>query len=341
MPIAFTICSNNYLAKAKVAADTFMAIHPHFEFYIFLVDEFNKEIDYNSFLPAKIVEIKDVVLSINELAKKYNIIELNTAVKPSIFIHLFEKYKSDYIIYLDPDVMVYDKFIEIEKLLVEEKYNIIITPHFCSPIDDGKIPSDIHFSTYGLYNLGFIAIKNSAESTRFLSWWHERLMKYCYIDVANGMFTDQLWVNYAPIYFNGVYILKDLNYNVANWNLYEREIDETGDGYYIKGSGKMKFFHFSHYKFNDPYIISARQNRHTIDDVKNMKEIIDEYQSRLIKNNYEAYNKIPCHYQIIYEASQPVLPKPPGALQMLVIKAKNKTIRVAKNAFQAKDKQSK
>ena len=48
MPIAFTICSNNYLAKARIAAETFLAKHNDYSFSIFLVDQFVPEIDYNN-----------------------------------------------------------------------------------------------------------------------------------------------------------------------------------------------------------------------------------------------------------------------------------------------------
>ncbi len=160
-------------------------------------------------------------------------------------------------------------------------------------------------------------------------------MKYCYIDVTNGMFTDQLWVNYAPLFFEGVHVLKNPGYNVANWNLYEREIEKRDDTYFVNGTYKLKFFHFSHYKFGDPYLISARQNRHKIEDIKYMKEIIDEYQERLIQYNHESFSKIPCYYQLVFE-SQPhntVKPAGGGGLRNIVRKAKNKAIHIARRSL--------
>ncbi len=324
MLIAFTICSNNYLAKAQIAAETFKARHSDYSFFIFLVDKFIPEIDYTAIPNAEVISIGDVVDDIEELAKKYNIMELNTSVKPSVFKYLFKRYKSNYIIYLDPDVIVFNHFLEIENLFEKEDCNIIITPHFCSPIDDGKIPSDVHFSVFGLYNLGFIAIKYSSESQKFLQWWHDRLMKYCFIDPANGMFTDQIWVNYAPIYFEGVHILKHLGYNVANWNLYEREITRTNETYYVNGSEKLQFFHFSHYKFSNPHLISDRQNRHVIDDFEYLTEIIDKYQSKLIGNKHEYYKKLHSYYQLIYKSRQREIQKMNPSFLNVLRRAKKK-----------------
>lgn len=329
MPIAFTICSNNYLAKARITAETFLDKHPAYGFFIFLVDKFIPAIDYENIANVKVIAISDIVSNIEDLAKKYNIIELNTAVKPFIFTFLFEQYKGEHVLYLDPDLMILDQFLEIEELFENENLNIVITPHFCSPIDDGKIPSEIHLSIYGLYNLGFIAIKHTKESQRFLDWWHDRLMKYCYIDPQNGMFTDQLWVNYAPIYFEGVYIFKHLGYNVAHWNLYEREIIRINGTYYVNGTEKLKFFHFSHYKFTEPYLISYKQNRHVIEDFEDLRVLIDEYQAKLIKNNHEVVSKIECYYQLMYEAHGLELQAKVngGGFRNALRKVKNKTVR--------------
>lgn len=289
MYVAFTICSNNYLAKAKIVADTFLQHHPRYVFFIFLVDKINKSIDYSSLGPARIVPIENVFDHIEALACKYNIIELSTAVKPFIFLYLFKTYNSNIIIYLDPDLIVFDRFSEAEKILLHTQNNVIITPHFLSPIDDGKIPSEIDFNLYGLYNLGFIAVKNNEISLHFLKWWHSRLMKYGFAQPHKGMFTDQIWLNYAPLFFTGIYILRDAGYNVANWNLYERKLVFKNELFFVNENIRLKFFHFSHYDFNNPYKISRKQTRHTIEEMPELKMLIDLYQQQLVKNKMENY----------------------------------------------------
>src|SRR3954454_4163421 len=102
MKVAFTICSNNYLARAKVVADTFTGHHGDYKFYIFLVDRLDNKLNYEGLRNYEVVEIRSVVADIDELAKKYNIIELNTAVKPSIFLKFIRDDNADTIIYLDP-----------------------------------------------------------------------------------------------------------------------------------------------------------------------------------------------------------------------------------------------
>lgn len=330
LPIAFTICSNNYLAKARVTAETFTAHHPDYNFIVFLVDEFKPDVDYKAIPNVEIVAIKDIVPYIDELARKYSIVELNTAVKPAAFTYLFAKYNCSHIMYLDPDLVIYDHFTEIEDL-VEKGMNIIITPHSCSPIDDGFVPSEIHISIYGQYNLGFLAVRNSGETQRFLNWWHDRLMKYCYIEPEKGMFTDQLWINYAPIYFDGVHILKHLGYNVANWNFYERPITKINNAYYIAEKDKLKFIHFSHYKFHNPYLMSSQQNRHKIDDLKYMRTLVDEYQGMLIKNNQAILELVPCYYQLMYVNDRKENEQKDSLVKTSAfLKVKNKVIHISR-----------
>jgi hypothetical protein len=40
--------------------------------------------------------------------------------------------------------------------------------------------------------------------------------------VANGLFTDQKWLNFAPVFFDGVSIIRSSRHNVATWNLTTR-----------------------------------------------------------------------------------------------------------------------
>lgn len=301
MNVVFTLCSNNYLARAAIVAHTYQQHHPADHFYIFLVDRMSDRINYLNYTTAQIIEIASVVPDIEQLALKYNIIELNTAVKPKVFQYLFHENPSvNNFVYLDPDLMIFSSFTEVYDLLANDENNMVLTPHFCSPIDDGKYPSEIDFNLYGLYNLGFAAIKRSDTSTAFLAWWHERLMKYCYIKPELGMFTDQLWANYAPLFFDGVVILKHPGYNIANWNLYERKVSILNEEFLVNEIYPLRFFHFSHFIFEDPYKISRFQNRYTMDERPDIKKLIDLYHQQLGKKEHHLLSTLECYYQTLY-----------------------------------------
>ena len=70
-------------------------------------------------------------------------------------------------------------------------------------------------------------MRNTAEGRRFADWWAERTYQLCWADVENGLFTDQKWVNFAPVFFDGVAIIKSSRHNVATWNLTTRRMTGT------------------------------------------------------------------------------------------------------------------
>ncbi len=91
MRIAFTLCSNNYLAQAKTLGDSLIEHNPDYEFVIGLVDRKRDDVDYDFFRPHGIIEIEEIgIPKFAELGKRYGIIELNTAVKPFLFQHLLK-----------------------------------------------------------------------------------------------------------------------------------------------------------------------------------------------------------------------------------------------------------
>lgn len=296
MVIAFTICSNNYLAQAKTMGDSFLAHHPDAKFIIGLVDRFDKSFDYNFFNRFEIIPVEDIHIdNFDELVAKYNIVELNTAVKPSYIHYIFQKYQADKLIYLDPDILVTGYFEELLDIL--DTYNIVLTPHICTPIDDDFSPTDYHTLRGGVFNLGFIALSNYAAVTPFINWWHDRVIKYGYGNYNLNMFYDQLWANYIPCFYDDYYILKHPGYNMAPWNLHERALMPGSiDKYIVNGNYTLKFFHFSSYKFNKPEIISAHVTRYDFGQRNDLKSLFSEYYNLLEKNEVKKLSKLPVYY---------------------------------------------
>lgn len=210
MKLAFTICSNNYLAQAKILGDSLLEKNSSYKFVIGLCDELSDDIDYSFFDNIEIIPVSQInIYCFDEIIKKYDIIELNTSIKPSFFKYLINKYENlDTIIYFDPDIQIFNKLILLEKYLEED--DILLTPHILNPIPvDDFQPSEKLFLNYGIYNLGFLALNpKSKNSTDLLDWWEDKTLKIGFNRVSEGLFVDQLWINLAPIFFNNVMILQ-------------------------------------------------------------------------------------------------------------------------------------
>jgi glycosyltransferase involved in cell wall biosynthesis len=274
-----TICAANYLPFAKILANSFLKFHPESKFYLLLVDGDVPGISIDLEPEITIIKPSDLDLDPDvfmRMAIYYDVTELSTALKPLGLKYLLDT-GSEIAIYLDPDIEVFSELIEIPQHLAAA--NIALTPHTLHGIPrDGLSPSDYDIMSSGIFNLGFIAVKNSLQTYEFLTWWNERLTYDCISDVENNLFTDQRWIDFVPSYYS-FSVIRDYGYNVAYWNLHEREITKVESGYYVNRN-PLRFFHFSGYKPNKPWLLSshvADTPRVVMSDVPLVKEIADRY----------------------------------------------------------------
>lgn len=303
MKIAFTICSNNYLSQAKTLGDSLVKYNPDYKFVIGLCDKKNEAIDYHFFEPYEIIEVENIdIPNLDWMIENYNIVELNTSIKPFYFQHFIKKYSNiDLIIYFDPDIKIYNSLAGLE--LEMKNSTALLTPHIVSPIPlDNKIPDEKVFLNFGIYNLGFIAIKPSCESSKLLDWWSERLSIQSFININDGLFVDQLPMNFAPLFFNDICVSKTPSYNFAYWNFHERTLSLKENSYYVNDKYPLMFFHFSSYNPAKPLEISRFQNRYTFEKESILHKFFTDYGEVLINNKFYELKNIPCYYVTVREA---------------------------------------
>jgi hypothetical protein len=298
--LAFTICSNNYLGQALALKRSFLKHNPQFRLYIILVDKLSEKVDYTLFEPAIILPVKKVDgIDIDDLISRFYIIELNTCVKPSVFKHILNDHPgAEAIYYLDPDLYFYDSLQETNEILKIK--TAVLTPHILSPIPrDGKMPDENIFLRFGIYNLGFLGINaKSNETLQLLDWWEERTLKFGYDRPHKGYFVDQLWMQYAPLFFEGVEVLKTYNYNMAPWNLHERRIEKLdNDAILLNDGTNLVFYHFSKISEND-IDVSREYDRYTLNDFPLLKEMYIDYKQILRQCNFQEYKSIAIAYPV-------------------------------------------
>ena len=306
--IVFTLCSNNYLAQAKVLAASVSQHQPGWKFVLGLVDTKLDQVDYQSF-GFEVVTASDIEPAMQQLAEKYSIVELNTCLKPAFFLYFFQQRQAMNVVYLDPDIRLFSPLREMEIYFLAG--DIILTPHVTTPIGlDGKTPGEKLFLNYGLYNLGFLALKKSHNAERFLYWWKERTYAQGYDRPAEGLFTDQLWINLVPIYFPRVKILRHTGYNMAPWNLHERYLQDIGGEFLVAPKKKLVFFHFSGFDLQQNKLHKDYSRFHA-DQRPDLRRLYDDYGVRLREENHAFYSSLPCHYRRQQTAA---LQRQPGSL---------------------------
>jgi hypothetical protein len=328
MKIAFTICSNNYLAQANVLVESFKKFHPDYYFAIILVDKLSDKVNYNSIGVEEVLPIAELTqYNIQELFDKYNIVELNTAVKPFVFKYFIEKFRdAEVLYYFDPDLKFFADIEHVSQKL--QTASIVLTPHIQEPIPrDGNRLNDQEFLNYGLYNLGFLGLNpKHPDISALLNWWGDRTFYLGYDRVSKGLFVDQLWMNLAPIFYKDVCVSPDLGLNMGPWNLHERQVKciEPNEQIVLNNGEKLRFYHFSSFKFKDPTYLS-HSDRYTIADVGLLKQLYLDYYADVIRHHIEEYSQIRCVYiplAVPLTGSAKVKSKVSTALRMLAEKIK-------------------
>lgn len=242
----FTSVVANYIPKARVLAHSLKRFHPDWRFHLVLPD-----IVPSAFSLA--AEPFDSLITLNDLGIrnpeqwvfKHNLVEASTGVKGFAAVQLLEQSDCEAVLYFDPDIVILSRLDDLRAHF--ESASVLLTPHLAEPeTEDGAI-LDNEFSVlqHGIYNLGFLGVKASAEGRRFAAWWRDRLRDYCYDDIPRGIFTDQRWADLAPAYFSECHILRDAIYNVCTWNLTKRPVDGRLKSGLNIGGRPVGFYHFS------------------------------------------------------------------------------------------------
>lgn len=283
---ACTIVSRNYVAYARTLQESLKQSNPDIDFHVLVVDSKDPSFEASCGLD-RLVWVEDMgIANFRQMAFKFDILELNTNVKPFMLTRLAQSY--EYIFYLDPDIYVYGSMQGLVDRLAG--HTAIVTPHATQPIDDGKMPSEIDFLRAGIYNLGFFGARSCPESLRLLDWWGRRCAELGYNDPRQGLFVDQKFIDLVPSFFEDIVIERSPVYNVAYWNLHERRIDATDAGHPRVNDQALVFFHFSGLSVEPPtesrLDVSKYQDRSDFARRPDIKPLFDRYRAALVGHGH-------------------------------------------------------
>lgn len=279
-----TIVAKNYVSFARVLCESFLSVHPGGRCHTLFIDGTEGLID-----PAKenftTYHLEEVgIPDEKDFRFKYNVTELATAVKPFFLRHLLFNPEIHEILYLDPDILVFDPLGPLFDLL--QSKDIVLTPHLDKDYpEDGKFPDDSHIMKSGMFNLGFIGVRKSSNTEAFLDWWAGKMREKCVIDHGKGYFVDQRFIDLAFTLFENIHVERDPGYNVAYWNLHSRRIDNR-EGRWLCNGNPLRFFHFSNFKPDLPSLLSAFQDRIRLSEEPSLRELLSLYTGLLLQNGY-------------------------------------------------------
>lgn len=279
----FTIIAKNYLPFARTLMGSVREHHPDFQRFVLLIDDADGYFDPHG--EDFGIDTLDVLALPGEAVFrfKYSVLELSTAVKPFYMRYLLAAHDLDTLIYLDPDIILFDNLAPVVDAL--DHATMVLTPHLTAPLDDDYHPNEWEIMRSGAYNLGFIGVRRCDEVDAMLRWWEGKLTNDCIVDVEHNLFVDQRWVDLVPGLYSGVEILRDPGLNAAYWNLLHRAITRE-DGRYRVNGAPLRFFHFSGFRADDRDTLSRYQDRFTGENRGGADAVVEEYRALLRRNGY-------------------------------------------------------
>jgi len=259
----FTVITKSYIGLAKALGNSIRKHNSNIDFYIFIADEPDANLpefptDENIYINSRqSLDIDDDLWL--QMAFKYNLVEFCTCIKPACFKYLFKKELYEKVIFFDPDIFVYRSLDSIFHSL--DEYQVVLTPHVLSMQEKSTSDNPLYtFLKYGIYNLGFLALRKSAKTELFLTWWHERLKDECFFDDKFGLLTDQKWIIFLPGFLSASELLisRDRGLNLAPWNFFERKVEQSDGVFYVvdrlgveQTKTPLVFVHFSSFSYRD------------------------------------------------------------------------------------------
>ncbi len=289
----FTSITANYIPKARVLAASVKRHQPDAQFHLVLSDRVPAGWNIADEPFDSLIQVEELpVDAMDSWIFRHSVVELCTAVKGLAIQEIMRRFDADKVIYFDPDMAVFSPLTRLEAYF--EHHEILLTPHMTAPEDSRKAIMDNEISCllHGVYNLGFVGVRNRGEGRRFVDWWAARLQEFCYDSKEEGLFTDQRWVDLAPAFFENLAIMKDPQFNVATWNLSHRKASGSLEqGIEINGQ-PLCFYHFSGFDSGAQEIMLKRYGA----DSPVLTDLRNWYIDQCAANGQEALGREPSTY---------------------------------------------
>jgi hypothetical protein len=270
-----TVVTRSHLRYAVALGSQLKQLHPETSLRVLLIDPPGDIRSLND-LAVELVPLSEVrIPEVDEMKIYFTAFELSNALKPFLIAHLLDAGFRK-VIYLDSDVLVVGRFDQLISVL--DRANFVLTPHVLTPsLNNTQFPTNVLVADRGIYNGGLWGMREHKNSRAALAWLMDVLPAAGFSDVARGMFVDQKVLPLAADLFSiGFEVLRAQGYNIAHWNLQERNVRKDGPRYFVDRE-PVTFFHLSGFREDHPDTFSIYSERPDCDTMPVLNDIIADY----------------------------------------------------------------
>jgi hypothetical protein len=191
--------------------------------------------------------------------------------------HVFRTATLARLLYFDADIHVYASLTPLLDLL--QTHNIVLSPHLTRPRSLGEPDRwEMDVLDTGVFNGGFIGVRNSEAGRAMLAWWQARMRKMCKRSIN---FVDQGWLSGVPALFDGVYIERGPQYNAAPWNVATRRFSADDSARVYVDGQPLAFFHFAGIEPEQGARLSKASRSPLSEDPPPVQRLYRQYVNRL------------------------------------------------------------
>ena len=286
----FTSSAVNYLPKVRLLCDSIKRYHPEWMIHWALADRIPAGLRLESEPVDRIIPVENLNIPDQDgWIFRHNIVELSTGIKPFVVRYLLDQPDTTAVLYFDPDMVLFSRLDDL--VAGFDEHSILLTPHQTKPETniEAVIDNEICSLRHGIFNLGFLGIRNDKNGQEFTDWWAQRIYHFCHESLEQHLFTDQKWVNFAPVFFEGVEILKSPRFNVATWNITTRAVTGSlSEGFQVDGQ-PLGFYHFTGFDSGAHKIMAIKNGG----DNRAVKALVQWYEEQNQRQANYSVTKVP------------------------------------------------
>ena len=218
-----TLYDSNYISKGIALYLSIAKYTDDFTMYVMAMDrkcdEMLKEINF----PHIVVECLDDNTTPELIEAKGNRSRAEFCWTCGSFVTLcfLTKYNLPDITYLDSDLMFFCSPQVIFDELATKNASVGLSPHF------------IPYNATGKYCVQYCYFKNDKDGLAALTWWKDECLKWCYSQIEDGKYGDQMYLNHMPRLFDNVCDIENRGTGIAYWNEFNYKF--TKDAVLYKG----------------------------------------------------------------------------------------------------------
>ena len=309
MDVIFTIVSRNYAAQAATLMESLSVAEPKARRVVVATDGPIPALErFAEVIDARALDVPYAAMSVY-----YDALELNTAVKPSVFRHFLTTPGVTSATYLDPDIFVFRPLDRVRQGLANAQ--LVLTPHLTQPMLGSAVPNDHAILRSGSYNLGFCSARAEPRTVDLMAWWADRCEFDCRVALSEGLFTDQRWMDLAPGFVDSLDVVREPVLNLAYWNLEGRTLARGAGGWTVDGQ-PLQFFHYSGFDPSRPDVLSKHQDRVRVTPASPLADLLQDYAAAMLRNGHETSRATP-YAHLKFPSGRPVT----GAMRRRALRA--------------------